>query len=41
MPKCKEPYRFQIDNYKIKLSNYKNGYIFENIKLKEFQEKQK
>ena len=38
---CKEPYGFQIDNYKIKLSNCKNGYIFKNIKLKEFQEKQK
>ena len=40
-PECKEPCRFQMDNYKIKLSNCKNGHIAENIKLKEFQNKQK
>ena len=26
-PECKEPCRFQIENYKIKLSNCKNGHL--------------
>ena len=40
-PECKEPCRFQIENYKIKLFNCKNGHTVKNIQMKEFQDKQK
>ena len=40
-PECKEPCIFQIDNFRIKLSNCKNGHIVNNVKLKEFKNKQK
>ena len=40
-PECKEPCRFQIENYKVKLSNCKNGHLIENIKIKDFAKKQK
>ncbi len=40
-PECKEPCRFQIENYKVKLSNCKNGHLIENMKLKDFAKKQK
>ena len=40
-PECKEPCRFQIENYQVKLSNCKNGHLIENMKLKEFSNKQK
>ena len=39
-PECQEPCRFQIENYKIKLSDCKNGHYIQNIKFEEFQSKQ-
>ena len=36
-PKCKEICKYEINNYKIKLYDCKNGHIIENIKLDEFK----
>ena len=39
-PKCKEICKYEINNYKIKLYDCKNGHITNNIKLDEFKNKQ-
>ena len=39
-PKCKEICKYEIKDYKIKLSNCKNGHLTDNIKLDEFKNKQ-
>ena len=36
-PKCKELCKYEINNYKIKLYDCKNGHIINNIKLDEFK----
>ena len=38
--KCKEICRYEINNYKIKLYDCKNGHIIENIKLNEYEKSQ-
>ena len=40
-PQCKEPCRFTIDNYKIKLFDCAHNHINSNIKLADFYETQK
>ena len=35
-PQCKESCKYELNNYKIKLYDCKNGHIIENIKLKDF-----
>ena len=35
-PICKEPARFEMIDYKIKIYNCKNGHVVDNILLKEF-----
>ena len=39
-PKCKELCKYEIKDHKIKLYDCKNGHIIDNIKLKEFNNKQ-
>ena len=39
-PICKEIYKYEIEDYKIKLYDCKNGHIIEDIKLNEFVNKQ-
>ena len=39
-PKCKEICKYEINDYKIKLSHCINGHITDNIKLDEFKSKQ-
>ena len=40
-PKCYEPYRFQIENYKIKLYDCINNHITDNINFIDFRNTQK
>ena len=40
-PECNGPCRFKVENYQIELSNCKNGHLIKDIKLGEFQNKQK
>ena len=39
-PECSENSRFEIKDYKIKLSDCKNGHIIDNILLNEFEKGQ-
>ena len=39
-PICKETARFELNNYRIKIYNCKNGHIIDNILLKEFEKTQ-
>ena len=39
-PKCKEPARIEIKNYRIKIYNCRNGHNFDDILLKDFEKTQ-
>ena len=39
-PTCKEPAKFEINNYRIKIYNCKNGHINDNILLSEYEKTQ-
>ena len=39
-PTCKEPAKFEINNYKIKIYNCKKGHINDDILLSEFENTQ-
>ena len=39
-PTCKEICKYEIENYRVKLYDCKNGHIMENIKFNEFENKQ-
>ena len=39
-PICKEPARYEIVDYRIKIYNCKNGHVVDNILLKEFEKTQ-
>ena len=39
-PKCKEPCKYKINDYKIKLYDCKNGHITDNIDLNEYENSQ-